>query len=131
MTGPVVHISVHQQGDVLVLSYETNRIDKYDLAEQIGLELIEAVKREDVNRVVVDMSKVEFMSSVGYGPLVSLRSFIRRDGGKMALCGLKPMIKMMFEETRLLINPNSPKSLFINAATVDEAVQMISESPAS
>jgi anti-anti-sigma regulatory factor len=62
------------------------------------------------------------MSSVGYGPLISLRGRIREAGGRLILCNLTGVVKEMFEATRLLINPNSPKSLFEFTDTLDQAV---------
>jgi anti-anti-sigma factor len=71
------------------------------------------------------MGKVVYMSSVGYGPLISLRGYLRETGGRLVLCQLSPVVKEMFETTRLLINPQSPKSLFEFAESLDKAVAML------
>jgi anti-anti-sigma regulatory factor len=74
----------------------------------------------------VDLSQLEYMSSVGYGPFISLRAAILDAGGQLVLCGLSKVIKEMFETTRLLINPRSPGSLFEVADTVPSAVARLS-----
>jgi hypothetical protein len=38
-------------------------------------------------------------------------------------------VKEVFEATRLLINPNSPKSLFEFTDTVDQAIQQLVDGP--
>jgi len=114
------------EGHVLILAIESKRIASYESAELMGAELIDAVQREEAIKVVVDLSRLEYMSSVGYGPLISLRTSIRNAGGRLVLCGLSPVIQQMFEATRLLINPNSPGSLFEFTDTVANAVTKLS-----
>lgn len=42
------------------------------------------------NRVVIDMGGVDRMDSAGLGTLLYARAELRRAGGGLALCGLKP-----------------------------------------
>lgn len=42
------------------------------------------------NRVVIDMGGVDKMDSAGLGTLLCARAELRRAGGGLALCGLKP-----------------------------------------
>lgn len=42
------------------------------------------------NRVVIDMGGVDKMDSAGLGTLLYARAELRRAGGGLALCGLKP-----------------------------------------
>jgi hypothetical protein len=44
------------------------------------------------------------------------------------LCGLSGVVKDVFEATRLLINPHSPKSLFEFTETLDRAIVLLAES---
>ncbi len=116
------HISVREDRGVLILTIELARISTYEQAETMGRELLAAVEGRPAPQVVVDLSKLTYMSSVGYGPLITLRSRVRADGGRLILCGLSGVVKEVFEATRLLINPNSPKSLFEFTDTVDQAI---------
>ena len=124
MTSSSRHISVREDGGVLILTIELQRISTYELSEAIGRELIEAVKGLESPKVVVNLGKVEYMSSVGYGPLITLRSRVRDSGGRLILCRLSGVVKEMFEATRLLINPSSPKSLFEFTDSLDDAVAL-------
>jgi anti-sigma B factor antagonist len=125
MTTSFRNISAHESSGILILTIELKRISSYELAEGMGRELIDAVLGRQSPKVVVDLSKVEYMSSVGYGPLISLRGRVRDSGGRLILCGLSGVLKEMFEATRLLINPNSPKSLFEFTDTLDSALALL------
>jgi anti-anti-sigma factor len=125
MSGTLRHISIANHGSVLVLTIELQRVASYELAEVMGAELAEAVSSQAKPQVVVNLSKVTYMSSVGYGPLISLRGRIREADGRLILCGLAGVVKEMFEATRLLINPNSPKSLFEFTDTLDQALALL------
>jgi len=120
------HISVKESGQVLILTVELARISAYDGAEAMGKELIDAALQQPSPQVVVDLSKLQYMSSVGYGPFISLRARVQEGGGRLVLCGLSPVIKHLFEATRLLINPHSPGSLFEFTDTVPAAVALLS-----
>jgi len=126
MAGNYQHIAASEQSGVLVLSVNIERLSSYELAEAMGRELLEAVSGKSAPKVVVDLSKLGYLSSVGYGPLITLRSRVRESGGRLILCGLSGVVKEMFEATRLLINPSSPKSLFEFKQTVDESVVALS-----
>jgi len=127
MSGNFRHILVREDRGILILTIEIARISSYELAEAMGRELLAAVEGRAAPRVVVDLGKLTYMSSVGYGPLITLRSRVRADGGRVILCGLSGVVKEVFEATRLLINPSSPKSLFEFTETVDEAVAALEQ----
>jgi|tagenome__1003787_1003787.scaffolds.fasta_scaffold19573175_1 anti-sigma B factor antagonist len=127
MAGPFKHISAREERGVLVLAIELARISTYEQAEAMGRELIDAVEGRPEPKVVVDLSKLNYMSSVGYGPLITLRSRVRAVSGRLILCGLSGVVKEVFEATRLLINPQSPKSLFEFTETGDQAVGLLAE----
>lgn len=116
------YISAREERGVLILQVELARISSYEQAEGMGRELLAAVDGQKSAKVVVDLSKLTYTSSVGYGPLITLRSRVRADGGRLILCGLTGVVKEVFEATRLLINPSSPKSLFEFTETVEQAV---------
>ena len=125
MSSSFRHVNVSETENVVVLTLQLQRIDSYETAEAMGGELVAAVRGKPTPLVVLDMSQLVYMSSVGYGPLISLRAFIREAGGRLILCQLAPVVKEMFETTRLLINPQSPKSLFEFADSREKALAML------
>jgi anti-anti-sigma factor len=126
MTSTYQQISVREHNGILILTIEQKRVASYELAEAMGRELIAAVQGKPAPKVVVDLGQLEYMSSVGYGPLISLRGLVRAAGGRLVLCSLSGTVKEMFEVTRLLINPKSPKSLFEFTDTLDDAAALFS-----
>jgi stage II sporulation protein AA (anti-sigma F factor antagonist) len=125
MSSSYQYLSEGEADGIVVLSLSLQRVESYETAEAMGRELVAAVQGKPSPRVVLDMGKLVYMSSVGYGPLISLRSFIREAGGRMVLCQLSPVVREMFETTRLLINPNSPKSLFEFTDSREKALEML------
>jgi anti-anti-sigma factor len=125
MAGTFRHISSRESRGVLILAMELQRISSYELAEAMGCELLDAVEGRPTPKVVVDLTKLVYMSSVAYGPLITLRSRVREAGGRLVLCGLSGVVKEVFEATRLLINPQSPKSLFEFTDTLDDAIALL------
>ncbi len=115
-------VSVDQQDDVLVLTILVPQIRQPEVADQVSRELNAAIKDKSSPKVVVDMAKVEFMSSVAYLPFVGLRSKVMAAGGSLVLCNFAEMIKEMFEAARLLVNPRSPSAPFQFADSIDAAI---------
>ncbi|GIW73797.1 MAG: hypothetical protein KatS3mg103_0319 [Phycisphaerales bacterium] len=52
-------------------------------------------------RVLMDMARVEFMSSAGISMLVQLAEACRRAGGSLAVCGLAKPIAQVLRTTRV------------------------------
>jgi anti-anti-sigma factor len=119
------YISTRCDRDVLILTIELPRVNEYAMAEAVGKELIDAAHAQRATKVVVDLGQLQYMSSVGYGPLISLRSRVRENGGRLVLCNLSEVVHEMFDATRLLINPRSPKSLFEFTDTVESAMALL------
>ena len=122
MNQPFRHISVRDDREITIITIELARLSSYELSEALGRELIAAVKGRESPQVAVDLSKIEYMSSVGYAPPITLRARVRDLGGRIILCGLRPVVKEMFDATRLLITPQSPKSLLEFTDSFDDAL---------
>ncbi len=56
---------------------------------------------DQARRVVLDLSRLDFIDSAGLGVLVSLVKVLRARGGDMRLVGLKDPVRMIFQLTRL------------------------------
>lgn len=58
--------------------------------------------RDGAGHVVVDLTAVEFMGSVGLGALATARNRVYDAGGIVALAGCSPMITRLLEITGLI-----------------------------
>lgn len=67
------------------------------------------------NRIVVDLSRTEFVDSSGLGALVSCLKKARQAGGDLRLANAGPQMQMILELTNL-------QRVMQPAATVDDAI---------
>jgi len=107
--GPV---GVQRRGGTLVVQIQPRRITE-DNAHEVRAALLAAVG--DADRVVLDLSHVEFMSSVGISTIMLTYRQVHQRKGKMALSGLNPAVRNIFSVAGLL-------RVFRVGADVDEAV---------
>ena len=67
-------------------------------------------------KVVIDLSKVEWMNSTGLGILISGLTTMRNNGGELKLAGVTEKIESLLTITKLI-------TVFENYDSVDQAVQ--------
>jgi len=79
----------------------------------------DAIKNEK-NRVVVDMTKVNWMNSSGLGMLMSALTSLRGSGGDLKLANLSERTRRPIEITRL-------DSVFDDYESVEDAVRTFAE----
>jgi len=94
-------LQVTQQDDVVVVEFVDRKILDAASIQQLGGELFSVVDSRPEIRLVLDFSKVEFMSSAALGKLVLLEKEVRKKGGKIRLCQIRPEIYEVFQITNL------------------------------
>ena len=52
-------------------------------------------------RVVVDLSQVQFIDSAGCGVLLQFHKRLKEKGGGLAICGISPPVRALFELVRI------------------------------
>ena len=77
---------------------------------------------EDGALLIVDLSEVDFMSSIGIGSLVRVANNARRRGGNLVLLDPQPIVRLVLEKTRI-------NEVITICNTLDEAVSAVRESP--
>src|SRR5260221_4211147 len=71
-----------------------------DGTQEIELKLLaEAAVESTV--VILDLSNIDFMASLGIGMLVSFAKSVKRRKGKMVLLNQQPIVALVLERTRL------------------------------
>ena len=56
---------------------------------------------EGHTRIVLDLTQVDFVDSIGLGVIVSVLKRVRSHGGELVLVGPVPRVRALFELTRL------------------------------
>jgi anti-anti-sigma factor len=87
---------------VLTITHPELRSGDFEMIDLLRAELLEAVSRSGMRRIVVDLSRVEYVGSAGFRPLLSLRKRLQEVGGEMLLCGLCPEVRDVFLTSRLI-----------------------------
>lgn len=84
---------------------------------------LNAVRREDAPTMILDFSGVPYLDSSGLGSLVSACTSCAKSGRRIALTGVNPRVRRVFEITKveqvLLMFPTLSDALeaFTNAGT--------------
>jgi anti-anti-sigma factor len=97
---------------VVVLRIEPAQVTGDTLAEALRDEFLTLLTRCRAQNAVVDFRTVAYMSSAGFRPLLSLLREVRRRGGRLVLCGLRPVVEETFAITRLVNTGGSTPSTF-------------------
>lgn len=82
----------------------------------VFLEFVDKLTNNKQYKIIVDMGKVDFISSYGLGALANLLRNSQGNGGNVALVALNPDVTTSFEVTGLL-------SKFLVFKTKDEALK--------
>ena len=72
--------------------------------------------KQDKKKVVIDLSKVEWMNSTGLGILISGLTTLRNNGGELKLARVTEKIQSLLAITKLI-------TVFENHDSVEEAVK--------
>ncbi|QOJ01380.1 MAG: STAS domain-containing protein [Phycisphaeraceae bacterium] len=86
-------------GGVLVARPQREKVGDYESPILKGE--IEKAAPASGWKIVVDLSDVRLVASAGLGVLVSLNSACKKNGGKLAVCGMDENLRQVFEMTKL------------------------------
>ena len=71
------------------------------LAQELGDELFGLVEMDNRKSLLLNFSRVEFLSSAALNKLILLDRSVKKHGGRLKLCSLRPEIQEVFVITRL------------------------------
>ncbi|RLA94064.1 MAG: anti-sigma factor antagonist [Deltaproteobacteria bacterium] len=111
-----MEIQVEKRGDVLVVKPLDKRLDAL-IASEFKDRVLQCIDEEKVKKVVLDLSKVEFVDSSGLGAIVSILKHVIREG-RLVLCSLQKAVDELMGLTRLY-------RIFETAKDVKEALEVI------
>jgi len=109
---------IHPMGDVTVVNFADTSILDTAQIEEIGKELYRLTDELDKKKILLDFSKVQFMSSSAIGVLITLRKKATANKGNLVICGMKKELMKVFEIMNL-------KKLFQFAANETEALSAL------
>ena len=126
VSGPYRHIGAKTTDDVLVLTIEVEQVKDYAVAEELRYELIHALKSREVNRVVLDLHNMTFITSLACVAFIGVKQAIKDAEGRVVLCNMSDFIHKVFSAKRLLAkSPQSGNVAFESAESLQEAIELL------
>ena len=89
-------LQVEQIGPVTVVTFATRAILEEDAVEAARAQLNGLVDHMGRHQLLLDLGQVERLTSLMVGRLVGLSKKVRAVGGRLALCGVKPKMREVF-----------------------------------
>ena len=97
---------------VLVLTVLPQQIEGEQCAEVLKEELLAAVAKHGIHRVVLDLKNTRYVSSIAFWPLLRLRNYLNEREGRLILCGLTGAVAEVFTTTRMVRSNGSANAPF-------------------
>lgn len=91
-------LKVNMYGDVAVVDLREKALDASN-SEKFKKSIAETLASHA--KVVIDLSRVEFVDSSGCGALLSCLKQVGDGGGKLNLCGVQKNVERLFELVRM------------------------------
>lgn len=116
------HISCIRDGALAVVTFLDPQIKCDDITDQLRDELSAACEQTPVEQWVLDLRHVEFFSSAGVPPLLTLHRKLQGRRGRVLLCNVKPAIADMFRVTHLVREVAGQPRPFELATSLEDAL---------
>ena len=94
-------VEVSEIGDVTVVRFVDRKILDTANIQELGDELFALVESDNRKSLLLNFSRVEFLSSAALNKLLLLDRAVKKQGGCLKLCSLRPEIQEVFVITRL------------------------------
>ena len=94
-------LEVSEVGGVTVVRFVDRKILDEASIQELGSELFQLVEQENRGKLVLNFSKVDFLSSAALGKLITLDKKVKSRSGKLKLSNIRPEIYEVFAITKL------------------------------
>ena len=84
----------------VLISFDGNLVDDVEIHDEIKLKVDSSIDNKNFN-CIIDLSKVEYMSSNGIGLLITLLTKFRNKGGEVELINVSEQVKKLLLITKL------------------------------
>jgi anti-sigma B factor antagonist len=95
------HLDVNEVGNVAVVRFRDRKIVEDVNIQELGQEMFHLIEADNRERVLLNFSLVEFLSSAALGKLITLEKKVKAHGGTLKLCNIRPEIYEVFAITKL------------------------------
>lgn len=94
-------LDVSEVGDVTVVRFRDHKIVEDINIQQLGQEMFHLVEVDNRDKLLLNFSSVDFLSSAALGKLITLDKKMKAHGGTLKLSNIRPEIYEVFAITKL------------------------------
>ena len=94
-------LEVTEVGDVAVVRFRDHKIVEDISIQQLGQEMFQLVEVDNRDKLLLNFSSVDFLSSAALGKLITLDKKMKAHGGALKLSNIRPEIYEVFSITKL------------------------------
>ncbi len=109
-------LDIEEVGDVTVAKFIDKKILDEGNIQIIGNQLFALIEEDKRQKIVLDFSNVEYLSSAALGKLITMDKKVKAAKGKLRLCAIRADIYEVFAITKL-------NKLFDMKDTLEAALQ--------
>jgi anti-sigma B factor antagonist len=94
-------LDVNEVGDVTVIRFRDHKIVEDINIQELAQEMFQLVEKDRREKIVLNFSAVDFLSSAALGKLITMDKKVKAGGGVLKLSNIKPEIYEVFAITKL------------------------------
>lgn len=112
--------------DTLVLTIEVEQVKDFLISEELRYELVHAVKSRQAKRIVLDLHRMTFITSLACVAFIGVRQAMKDVDGRVVICNMTEFIHKVFSAKRLLArSKNNGNVAFESAETLNDALALL------
>jgi anti-sigma B factor antagonist len=90
------HLDIDERGDVTIIRFRDERVTDPMEIEDLGRQMYNVLEYKNCDKVVIDFTPVEFLSSATIGKLISLNRKAKQCKTAVRLCGMQQGVRDIF-----------------------------------
>ncbi len=94
-------LEINEVGDVTVVRFRDRKIIEDINIQELGQEMFRLIEEDHRNKLLLNFSSVDFLSSAALGKLITLDKKSKAHGGVLKLSNIRPEIFEVFTITKL------------------------------
>jgi anti-anti-sigma factor len=100
-SGAVDAVTIDHDGDISIARIHHRKLFKDDTSELVAKTLLDAARAGEFEKLLIDFSQVEIVTSSFLGSLVVLGQVLKKQGRPMRIFGLGESVERVFEVAHL------------------------------
>lgn len=94
-------LETNESSTITVVRFKDQKIIDPEAIQELGQELFDLIDKEDRRKIVLNFSRVEFLSSAALGKLITFEKKTKRAGAELILTDISAEIFPVFAITNL------------------------------